>query len=179
LKKKIDELFLLLEWLIDLGKKEIIIIPDTNALIINQRIESYGELIGDVEKWTVIIIPTVLKELDELKIKNVSNEFKDKVKKVINYIKGLRVQGDVINGVQLFNTKVTFKLQAIEPDMNKTLPWLNENNNDDRIIAACFDMQIKNPASCIILMTADLNLQTKAQMARLPFIDPENIKSDN
>ena len=174
LKEKIEETDTILDWMKNLGNRDLVFVPDTNALIINHRLESYGKTIGDIEKWTVVITPTVLKELDELKIRNTGNEFKEKIKKTINYLKGLRVQGDPLNGVRIFDNHVIFKLQAIEPNMNRTLPWLDANNNDDRIIASCFDIQIKNPASCVILMTADINLQTKAQMARLPFVEPES-----
>lgn len=174
LKEVIQETNTLLDWLEGLGNKDTVIVPDTNALIINHKLESYGQILGDIEKWTIVITPTVLKELDELKIKNTGNEFKEKVKNTIRYIKGLRAQGDVINGVQIFNKKVTIRLQAIEPNMNKTLPWLDSSNNDDRIIASCFDIQVRNPSLCVIIMTADLNLQTKAQLAGIPFIEPND-----
>lgn len=170
------ELKSLLDWLEGLGSNDILIIPDTNALIINHKIETYGELIGNIEKWTVIVTSTVLKELDELKNKNINNEFREKVKKTINYLKGLNKQGDIINGLTLYKNTVTLKMLGSEPNMDKTLPWLDKNNNDDRIIAACFDIQIKNPASSVILLTADINLQTKAQLARLPIIDPEPLE---
>lgn len=174
LQEKIKEIDSLLDWMKNLGNKDIIIVPDTNALIINNRLESYGETLDDVEKWTVVITPIILRELDELKIRNTGNEFREKVKKTINYLKGLRNQGDALNGIGIYNNKVTFKLLAAEPNMNKNLPWLDVNNNDDRIIASCMEIQIENPASCVILFTADINLQTKAQLARLPFIDPDN-----
>lgn len=173
LQENIEEIQSLLDWLTSLNERETIVVPDTNALIINNRLESYGQLLGNVDKWTVVVTSTVLRELDELKIKNTGSDFKDKVKKTISYIKGLRNQGDAISGIKIFNDKVTFKLCAIEPDMSKTLPWLAADNNDDRIIASCFDIQIKNPASSVILMTADINLQTKAHMSRLPFVDPD------
>ena len=171
-----DELKSLLSWLEGLGSNDILIIPDTNALIINHRIEAYGDLIGNIEKWTVIVTSTVLKELDELKVKSSNNEFREKVKKTINYLKGLRNQGDIISGLKLYKNTVTIKILPVEPNMDKTLSWLDKDNNDDRIIASCFDIQIKNPASSVILMTADINLQTKAQLARLPIIEPEPIE---
>lgn len=176
LKTNTDELKLLLDWLEGLGSNEMLIIPDTNALIINHKIETYGDLIGNVKKWTIIVTSTVLKELDELKVKSNSNEFREKVKKTINYLKGLRNQGDIISGLTLHKNTVTIKMLPIEPNMDKTLPWLDKNNNDDRIIASCFDIQIRNPASSVILMTDDINLQTKAQLARFPIIEPEPVE---
>jgi hypothetical protein len=176
LKMNSDELKSLLDWLESLGCNDILIIPDTNALIINHKIETYGGLVGDIERWTVIVTSTVLKELDELKVKSNNHEFREKVKKTINYLKGLRNQGDIINGLTLYKDTVTIKMIPVEPNMDKTLPWLDKDNNDDRIIASCFDIQIRNPASSVILMTADINLQTKAQLARLPILEPEPIE---
>jgi hypothetical protein len=174
LREQVEKLQTLFEWLKTLGDEENIFVPDTNALIINHKLETYGKLVDiDLNNWVVVITPTVLRELDELKIKNTNSEFKEKVKKTINYLKGLRNQGDILKGVTLFNNTTKVKLIAVEPNMNKTLWWLDSDNNDDRIIASCFELQINNPASCVILITADLNLQTKASMARLPFIEPK------
>lgn len=178
LESNSDELEMLLERLAAFGESSVVIVPDTNALITNHRLETYGKQIGDIEAWTVIITSTVLSELDELKVKGNNNDFKDKVKKTIKFLKGLRKQGDVHEGVRIYGKAVLVKWLAVEPQMDKTLPWLDKDNNDDRLIASCWEIQIKNPSATVILMTEDINLQSKAQLAKLPFVEPQQAESN-
>jgi predicted ribonuclease YlaK len=61
---------------------------------------------------------------------------------------------------------------ATEPNFDNTLKWLNVENTDDRIIASVLEIQKENPSSIIVLATSDINLQNKAEMANLPFVEP-------
>ncbi|KUO69148.1 MAG: hypothetical protein APF83_12345 [Lutibacter sp. BRH_c52] len=151
------------------GNKEIIIVPDTNALIQEPDPKSYKLIIG-FEKLTIVFLPTVLSELDELKIKSSNPDFQKKVKSVIKRLKGYRQQGSLIEGVLVEKT-IYLKMIASEPNFGKTLSWLDENNNDDRIIASALEIQRDNPASSVCLVTSDINLQNKAEMARLTYKD--------
>jgi rRNA-processing protein FCF1 len=146
-----------------------IIIPDTNAIIACPNPESYTKVAGNNE-YTLILLPTVLEELDNLKVHHRDETFRKKVNSVISRIKGLRNQGNMHQGVTVSKT-ITVKMIAKEPDFNETLGWLDESNNDDRIIASVLEMQSHMPASPIILVTSDLNLQNKAEMASLPFAE--------
>jgi len=149
---------------------EIILVPDTNALIKAPDVASYGAAIGQAD-YTVVILPTVLSELDKLKITHRSEEFRGKVESVIRRLKGLRQQGNIHEGVTV-NRVVTVKMIAQEPDFKKTLSWLDPQNNDDRIIAATLEVQREEPSSIVVLVTNDINHQNKAEMANLPFIEP-------
>lgn len=149
---------------------EIILVPDTNALIISPDLATYGATIGQA-KYTVVILPTVLSELDKLKVTHRSDDFRKKVESVINRLKGLRQQGNMHEGVTI-NKVVTIKMVAHEPDFKQTLSWLDPNNNDDRIIAATLEVQREEPSSTVVLVTNDINHQNKAEMAYLPFIEP-------
>lgn len=60
---------------------------------------------------------------------------------------------------------------ASEPNFDKTLSWLDRDNNDDRIIASALEIQRDNPSSAVCLVTSDINLQNKTEMARLSYID--------
>lgn len=62
---------------------------------------------------------------------------------------------------------------ATEPDFSNTLNWLNNDNMDDRIIASALEIQKQRTSSLVIIVTGDINLQNKAQMANLEFIDYE------
>lgn len=169
LNKKTEKLKELLEWLRGTSPPGYILIPDTNSLIVNPEINTYGQKIGlSSGNYIIIFIPTVLSELDKLKVIHRDDSFRKKVESVIKRIKGYRNQGDIHEGVTIYET-ITVKMIAAEPNLDRTLPWLNSDNNDDRIVASCLEIQREYAGSIVILITADINLQNKAQMALLPF----------
>ena len=151
------------------GDKQVIIIPDTNALIQEPDPKAYKQLSGS-DKLTIIFLPTVLSELDELKIKSSNQDFQKKVKSVITRLKGYRQQGNLMDGV-IVEKSIKLKMVASEPNFDRTLSWLDRENNDDRIIASALEIQRDNPASAVCLVTSDINLQNKTEMARLSYID--------
>lgn len=167
---KIQHYYQLLHVFQNSGNPEIILVPDTNALIMSPDVATYEVAIGQA-KYTVVILPTILSELDKLKVTHRSDDFRKKVQSVINRLKGLRQQGNMHEGVTV-NKVVTVKMVAHEPDFKKTLSWLDPNNNDDRIIAATLEVQREEPSSFVILVTNDINHQNKAEMASLPFTEP-------
>jgi len=61
---------------------------------------------------------------------------------------------------------------AVEPDFNKTLPWLDSSSADDRLLASFFDVVRRFPHSPVTLVSRDINLQNKAEFATLPFVEP-------
>lgn len=150
------------------GEREIIVVPDTNALIQKPDPKAYRQLTGS-DKLTIIFLPTVLSELDELKIKS-KPDFQEKVKSVITRLKGYRNQGNLIDGVTV-EKSIKLKMVAAEPNFNRTLSWLDKENNDDRIIASVLEIQRDNPSSAVCIVTSDINLQNKVEMARLSYID--------
>lgn len=152
-----------------IGDSEIIVVPDTNALIQEPDPKVYKQK-TKVDKLTVVFLPTVLSELDELKLKSSNPDFQKKVKSVIKRLKGYRQQGDLLDGVTVEKT-IVLKMVASEPNFNKTLSWLDRENNDDRIIASALEIQRANPASAVYLVTGDINLQNKTVMASLSYID--------
>lgn len=151
------------------NNKEIIIIPDTNALIKSPDPTTYKTIVGN-DKITIAFLPTVLSELDELKIKSSNQDFQKKVKSVIKRLKGYRNQGNLIKGITV-DKSITLKMIASEPNFNKTLSWLVSRNNDDRIIASALEIQRHNPSSVVCIVTSDINLQNKTEMASLCYFD--------
>ena len=177
LQSQINELLALITMLKKFGNEETIIIPDTNALIKNRNFEFYGNILKQNkiirDTWTVYITPTVITELDVLQHKkDRSPEFINKVKDALKYLKGIHKQGDPIKGIYRNQKQVKIQYLSDEPKSEKMSPWLNSNNYDDRILATCLDIQIKNPGSEVILMTADINFQTRAVSAFLSYIEP-------
>ena len=112
--------------------------------------------------FTVVILPTVLSELDTLKVIGRNDILKDKAKKLIRKFKEYRRRGDILKGVPLANGNQICAI-ATEPNFKKALPWLDSNNNDDRIIALYFEVVKKHPNSGVVLVTADINMQTKIE----------------
>lgn len=167
--EKVQVIYKLLNLLETNGKKEIIVVPDTNSLIAVPDPSQYASVTGQ-SKYTMIIVPTVLGELDQLKVIHREPDFREKVNSVIKRIKGLRTQGSLLKGV-IVNRTVTVRMIATEPDFTNTLSWLNDDNKDDRIIASALEIQRANPSSVVVLSTSDINLQNKAEMAGLPFAE--------
>lgn len=145
----------------------VILVPDTNSLIAEPDFSKYESTIHQ-KNLTIVLVPTVLSELDRLKIIHREPDFREKVNSVIRRIKGLRNQGNLQRGV-IFNKTIFIKMRATEPQFSKTLSWLDATNNDDRVIASVLEIQRENPSSITLLITADINLQNKAEMAKLPF----------
>jgi len=154
------------------SKESIVLIPDTNSLIKAPDFECYKDLSGN--EITILLIPTVLSELDKLKIVHRDDNFRKKVESVINRIKGYRTQGSLLNGVIVSKT-IIIKMIAKEPNFQNTLSWLDKDNNDDRIIASIIEYQVDNPSHKVFLVTSDINLQNKAEMAILPFFETPNV----
>jgi rRNA-processing protein FCF1 len=159
----------LLRLLIGENSEDYVFIPDTNALIDVPDITAYKKYLGNVP-YSVIITPTVTSELDKLKIIHRDEKFRDKVNSVIKRIKGWRNQGNLSQGVIVDKT-ITLKSIANEPDFNNTLSWLDKNNEDDRLVASALEVQRKNIKSKIVLVTSDINLQNKAELANFPYME--------
>ena len=56
--------------------------------------------------------------------------------------------------------------------MEDSLPWLDANNDDDRIIASVVEMMRVRPRCEVVLVTRDINMQNKAEFARITFVEP-------
>jgi predicted ribonuclease YlaK len=119
----------------------------------------------------VRLVPTVSAELNRLKVEGRTPELRDKVQAVIRRIKGLRDRGSLAAGVAVTHT-VRFVSQANEPDFSRMPSWLDRTNNDDRILASAIALHGSHAASTVVLITSDLNLQTKADAAGLPYVEP-------
>ena len=147
------------------GPADTILIPDTNAIIGEPSPIHYKSIVRD-NTFVFLLLPTVLAELDALKINHRNPDFRKKVNKVITRIKGWRNQGSLREGVTVDRT-ITVKAVASEPKMGNTLSWLDENNHDDRIIAIVLEVQSTQPNARVVLVTGDINLSNKADVARI------------
>ncbi len=149
---------------------ETVYIPDTNALICNPDLESWK--FPETLRFTIALLPTVLSELDSLKVNYRNEGVRKKAGKLIRQIKEYRRRGKLSTGVPLIKNKTTIQAFAIEPDMENSLSWLDKNNNDDRILANVIEVMRIQPHSPVIIVSRDINLQNKAELANIPFTEP-------
>ena len=59
--------------------------------------------------------------------------------------------------------------------MLDTLTWLDKENRDDRIIASVLEVQSSYPTARVVLITGDVNLSNKADLARIETSELVNI----
>lgn len=150
---------------------EPVLVPDTNALLHNHRLEDWR--FEDLSTFTIVLVPTVLSELDKLKVDHRKSEsVRDKATSLIRMIKGYRERGRLTDGVPLVKGVSRIQSLAVEPDLSESLPWLDKDNQDDRILALVIEVMREHPRSPVILVTRDVNLQNKCEFARLPFAEP-------
>lgn len=145
-------------------------VPDTNALLANPEISRWH--FDWCKSFEVVFTPTVLAELDELKISHRNPDVRTKAEGIIRQIKELGRRGDLHAGIPVVKGRITARCVAIEPDVSKSLPWLDEATNDDRLLAAVIDLTRENTRCVVVIVTGDINLQNKARFARLPFCEP-------
>lgn len=171
--KNLDNQNKLLDNIYNQSSGRILYVPDTNALLTNPRIEQWR--FADVSEFEIILTPTVLSELDKLKITYKVESVREKAEGLIRQIKGYRGRGKLNDGVPLVNGISTLKSIAVEPNFNKTLSWLDSSSDDDRILASFIEVMKIYPNSPIIIVTNDINMQNKAEFAGIPFVEPPGL----
>lgn len=147
-----------------------IIVPDTNALLFHTELENWA--FPEFAAFTVVLMPTILGELDKLKVEHRNEDVRDKAKKLIRQIKGYRSRGELTSGVPLRTGRSTIRCEAAEPRAERALSWLDFANNDDRLLASFLEVVRRHVRSDVRLVTLDINLQNKAGFADVPFIEP-------
>lgn len=152
------------------SRHKFVVIPDTNALLFNPDLQTWK--FASFEEFTIALMPTVLSELDKLKVDSRSDSVRQKSDKLIRQIKEFRRRGRLTDGVTLVKDKSQIIATAVEPTFSKSLPWLDADNNDDRLLASCLEIMRQMLDCQVILLTRDINLQNKAEFARIPFLEP-------
>lgn len=150
----------------DAKRSKVTLVPDTNAFVWCPDPVRYGD-IASADSYDFVLLPTVLSELDDLAMKTRDEAFREKVKAAIRHYKGWRQQGRLVDGVTV-NRTITVRSVAREPNFEKTLHWLDRTIRDDRIVASVLELQRALPSAVIVLVTSDVNLQNKADVASIP-----------
>lgn len=153
------------------GKTELIVVPDTNALLMESDPIKYKSIIQE-KSFTFLLLPTVISELDKMKMEYEESKVKEKAKKIIKRIKGWRNQGKITEGVTVDKT-ISLRAEVLEPNFRQMPSWLNRENNDDIIIMYILDIQRRFPSATVILVSRDINMQNKAEHTMIGCIDIE------
>jgi hypothetical protein len=145
-------------------------VPDTNALLWNPDLEDWR--FADVPRFTLALVPTVLSELDLLKVNSRNELLQKKAEGLISRIKEYRRRGTLAEGVTIRNNVSNLVSFTVEPDFGNTLNWLAPDNKDDRLLASSIEVMRQFLHKPVILVTRDINLQNKAEFAGFPFAEP-------
>jgi hypothetical protein len=150
------------------GDGEQLLVADTSALLDRPDLQNWHL---DVGRWTLILLPQVLSELDERKR---DDRTRDAAQKVINQIEDFDRRGDTFAGVPLAGD-ATVREVPTSPDMNETLPWLRSDVPDDAIIAGALELIWQDLTSCVAVTASDRNVRNKARLAGLGTIRPADL----
>jgi hypothetical protein len=163
LRESTGEVLSLIEIFAAAPHDRLVLIPDTNSLLREPDPTVYRS-VCQLDQFDFLLLPTVLRELDELKMLHRNPDVREKAEKMIKRIKGWRAQGPLLDGV-VVDKSISVRAIHTEPNVSKSLSWLDPNSADDRIIASVLDVQSTCPSARIILVTGDVNLQNKADAA--------------
>jgi hypothetical protein len=169
-EKAINEQVRLLAALYDGAEGEHVYVPDTNALVHNPQLEDWR--FAGSPRFVLLLAPTVLSELDQLKITGRVESVRDKAQRLVRQMMEYRRRGNLNEGVVLRKDSHRLRTLAVEPDFKDTLPWLDPSNNDDRILAGFVEVMRQHPRCPVFLVTGDINLTNKADYAKVPCVSP-------
>jgi len=147
----------------------VIAIPDTNALLTHPDIESWK--FEDIRYFTVILAPTILSELDGMKIHHRNPDVREKASTLIRKFKEYRRRGSLLEGVTVVKDRISLRAIAQEPEMSQTLSWFDPSNADDRFLATGLEIIRNNLSAQTYIVTFDINMQNKAELAGIPILE--------
>ncbi len=130
---------------------------------------TYDAVLG-TDRYTVVLCPGVLGELDAHKTNHRNEAVREKARKVSSRIKGWRKQGKLSDGVRV-KGEVFVRVVGKEPDFTRTLSWLQPDIVDDRIIATVLEIQRRRPGDRVVVLTGDTLMLAKADAASIPTAD--------
>jgi hypothetical protein len=151
-----------------------LLVPDTNALYWNPALEEW-HVPWTTASFTLILTPTVLKEVDLHKMDERTSGRRAKAERIARQVGEYRRRGSLLTGVPLVNGTSTVRVIAVEPRMAESLSWLDPTNADDRLLASIIEVMRLNPRAAVIVITRDVNFQNKLEFARVPFVSPADL----
>jgi len=132
----------------------------------------------DLPEFEVLLVPLVLSELDTLKNNHRQQGVRDKARAIIRQIREYARRGSLHDGIIIVANHIRLRSLSIEPHVEDTLPWLDRDVPDDRLLASTVEAMRMHPRSTVALVTGDINLQNKAAFADVPFLEPPSSGDD-
>ncbi len=148
----------------------VLVVPDTNVLLRSPDIIKYGAVLDEATAYTVLLVPGVLGEMDGHKVNHRNPAVRERARKFTNRIKGWRGQGSLSEGVKV-KGDIYVQVEGREPNLDKTLSWLQSDVVDDRILASILEVQRRCPTDRVVLLTGDTLMLAKADAASVPTAD--------
>ncbi len=143
---------------------------DTNVLLYDPQ------ALFKFEENNIIVPITVVEEID--RFKKDMNETGRNARQISRLLDELRKQNSLSDGIHL-ESGGTLRVEIYEEKVLKRLPpELRVDRGDNRILAVAVDLQEKDPAQSVILVTKDTNLRIKADALGLVAEDYESDKVD-
>jgi hypothetical protein len=155
------------------GEEGTMLVPDTNALYWNPAIEQWR--LPWQGPFVIVLIPAVLVAIDRHKDDPHNPSRQQKAARIARQITEYRRRGRLVDGVPLVREISRVMAVAVEPRMGESLPWLDPGCPDDRIIATSMELIRQNVRSRVIVVTRDMNLQNKLEVARVPFLPASDV----
>lgn len=149
----------------------VVAVIDTNCLLRDPDIARFIDRFG-ARKVELVLVPVVIRELDDLKDRGRSAEVRSSAFKATKRIKGLRDRGSLLEGVRVQGT-MTARIEPVEPDFSRMPTWLDPTTPDDRLLASTITLQAARPNAVVVLVTNDIGLATKAEFIGIPSFDDE------
>jgi hypothetical protein len=149
---------------------EVILVPDTNALYAQPALEDWAY--DECPRFALALVPAVVRELDDHKDRHGNPDVREKARKLVRRIGEYRRRGSLADSVTLRNGRSRIFSWAREPQMAASLPWLDGKSNDDRLLASALEIARAHALCPTAIVTRDLNLQNKCDLAGFPILCP-------
>jgi hypothetical protein len=161
-----------LKTLLQADSGTVVAVPDTSALLDEPDVAAYASQLATTA-YEVLLVPTVLGELDLMKRAGRTHDIQNAAKAVVRRLKNLRDKGDPLKGVAVTKTiSARFPMEHPKAAWTALPDWLDLDLPDDRIVAAALTIQRSRPADVVVVVTSDLNMQNKAAALGLPYVEP-------
>jgi predicted ribonuclease YlaK len=147
----------------------VILIPDTNALLLRPDLEKWR--LEDPVGIDMVILPVILSELDYHKVNHRNEDVREKAQTLVRKMKEYRRRGSLHDGVIVVGGRISLRAIAIEPSADRAPSWFDFSSADDRFLAAGLEIISENLATPVYIVTADINMQNKAEFAGIPHLD--------
>lgn len=131
-------------WMTYSASANTILVPDTNALYWNTTLDAW-RLPWASGAFIVVLLPTVLKEIDLHKADERRSARREKAERFARQVGEYRRRGPLLEGATLAAGISTVMAVPVEPRMSDSLPWLDPTNPNDRLLASVIEVVRLNP----------------------------------